>query len=116
MNTDNANSYRVSIDESGTVTVIPPLSEEAPYWAPIKPKYAHGIPGIRRIIFSGVCTIVLWEDGSKTLVRCAPDQIFSEYGGFAAAVCKKLFGTSTRVRKLVASAQREKEKGAGKGS
>lgn len=52
------------------------------------------IPGICAVTFNDPATIIQWEDGTKTVVKCASGQQFDEYTGFCAAVCKKLFGSS----------------------
>lgn len=46
-------------------------------------------------------TIVFWEDGEKTVVKCASDDEFSEYGGFAAAITKKIYGGTGAVNQLL---------------
>lgn len=50
-------------------------------------------PEIKDVIFSGPCTIVLWKDGDKTVVRCENEK-FDKEKGLAMAICKKLFGTN----------------------
>ena len=47
--------------------------------------------GINRVIFSGPCTIVLWNDGSKTIVRCT-DERFDKEKGLAMCIAKKALG------------------------
>lgn len=59
------------------------------------------IPNIKRIIYSDKHTIVIWEDGSKTIVKCAGDETFDEYTGFCAAVAKKLFKSTSAVKKVI---------------
>lgn len=49
---------------------------------------------IKKVIFSNRDTIILWEDGDKTRVRCQEDEPFDKEKGFAMAVCKKVFGTN----------------------
>ena len=49
--------------------------------------------GIKKVIFNEPATIILWTDGSKTIVKCAEDEVFDAEKGFAMAVCKKLFGS-----------------------
>lgn len=51
----------------------------------------YPIPEIKRVIFSGPCTIVIWEDGTKTIVRCQNEE-FDPEKGLAMAFAKKLFG------------------------
>lgn len=51
------------------------------------------LPGIKNVIFSGPCTIVMWEDGTKTIVRCEKDVLDPEKG-LAMAIAKKALGTN----------------------
>lgn len=62
---------------------------------------SFAVPDIDQVIFSGPATVILWEDGEKTMVKCAEDQTYDKYSGFCAAVCKRLFGSSTAVKKLI---------------
>ena len=52
------------------------------------------IPGIRKVYFNDKHTTIEWEDGKRTTVGCIEGQPFDEYSGFAAAVLKRLFGSS----------------------
>lgn len=61
----------------------------------------RSVPGIRNVIFNNPATIVFWNDGTKTVVKCMEGYAYDEYTGFMAAVCKKLFGSSSAVRKIV---------------
>ena len=56
---------------------------------------------IRQIIFSGPKTIVIWSDGSKTIVSCSKDDTYDGYIGFCAAVAKKMFGSTSQVKKVI---------------
>lgn len=54
---------------------------------------------IRKVIFSNPATIVLWSDGTKTVVKCGPDDIFDKEKGLAMAIVKKwqaMIADSTR--------------------
>lgn len=44
------------------------------------------MPGIKKIIFNNPATIVYWEDGEKTVVKCDKDTEFSYEAGLAEAV------------------------------
>ena len=55
--------------------------------------FACNYTGIKKVIFNEPATIILWTDGSKTIVKCAEDEVFDAEKGFAMAVCKKLFGS-----------------------
>lgn len=59
------------------------------------------VPGVKKIIYSGPKTIVLWEDNTKTIVSCKEGDIFDPYVGFSAAVMKKLFGNNSKIKKLI---------------
>lgn len=61
---------------------------------------------VDRLIFNPPATIVFWEDGTKTVVKCAKGEAFSEYNGFAAALLKKIFGSNSAVKKII---QRKKQ-------
>ena len=48
---------------------------------------------IKRVIHNSPATIILWNDGTKTVVK-AHHEPFDPEKGFAMAVCKKLLGDS----------------------
>lgn len=54
---------------------------------------SKNFPGIKAVHFSGPCTIIVWDDKTKTIVRCKDENIDYEKG-FAMAVAKKVFGTN----------------------
>lgn len=62
-----------------------------------------GSPGItpEKIIYSGNRTIVMWNDGTKTIVKCGEGQEFDEYTGFIAAYAKKMFNSTSGLKKLI---------------
>lgn len=47
---------------------------------------------IKDVIFSDRVTIILWKDGTKTMVRAGKHEHYDPEKGFAMAVCKKMFG------------------------
>ena len=49
---------------------------------------------IRKVIFSGPATIVFWNDGSKTVVKCTKGDHLNYEMGIAMCALKKLFGDS----------------------
>jgi len=57
-------------------------------------------------------TIVIWEDGSKTVVKCHEDEFSKEFG-FAMAVVKKLYGRGEFLKMIenasVQNANKKKE-------
>jgi hypothetical protein len=54
-------------------------------------------------------TTVTWNDGTKTTVRCSNEDEYSRYNGFCSALAKKVFGTSSQVRKIVETKNEEIE-------
>ena len=55
----------------------------------------------KRILKSGLATIVFWEDGSKTVVRRAEDEPDNEYTAFTAALAKRVFGSNNAIKKII---------------
>ena len=51
------------------------------------------VPGIKNVYFNEPVTVVIWEDGTKTVVRCNNDQYDPEKG-LAMAIAKKALGTN----------------------
>lgn len=46
----------------------------------------------KKVIFNDPATIVYWEDGSKTVVKCGNGDIYDREKGFAMCVLKRLYG------------------------
>lgn len=61
----------------------------------------YHIPKVKRIIFNDPATIVFWEDGTKTVVKCMEGYEFSEYYGFVCALAKKLYGSNSKVVSMI---------------
>lgn len=49
---------------------------------------------IKKVIFNDPATIVIWTDGTKTIVKCDGEK-FDKEKGLAMAICKKLLGTNS---------------------
>jgi hypothetical protein len=47
---------------------------------------------IKKVVFNNPATIVLWTDGTKTVVKCQNDEVFDPEKGLAMAIAKKAFG------------------------
>ena len=47
---------------------------------------------IKRVIFNDPATIILWADGTKTVVKCVKDETFDPEKGLAMAIAKKALG------------------------
>ena len=83
--------------------VTPPKTYEDCFFVP-KPK---------KIIYNNPCTIVIWEDGTKTICRVQEGQEFNEYYGYLACLAKKIYGTNGGVDRRIKSVReygKEKKK------
>ena len=69
-----------------------------------------GIPDVDRIIFNPPATIVFWDDGTKTVVKCMEDQPYEKYAGFAMACMKKMFGSTSRAKAIMTECDEESMK------
>lgn len=47
---------------------------------------------IKKVIYNDPATIIVWSDGTKTIVKCMEDEDYDPEKGFMAAVTKKVFG------------------------
>lgn len=60
------------------------------------------IPGmIDRVIFNDPATIIIWNDGSKTVVKRSEDDIWDPEKGFCMAVIKKLYGHTSFIKRFM---------------
>lgn len=52
------------------------------------------LPEIKDVIFNDPATIVFWEDGTKTIVKCRKElgDTYSKETGLAMAIAKKAYG------------------------
>ena len=51
-------------------------------------------PTIKNVIFNDPATIVMWSDGTKTVVKCGENDIYDPEKGVAMCCMKKLLGTN----------------------
>ncbi len=63
-----------------------------------------GVPkptmAIKNVIFHDPATIVYWADGTKTVVKCQPGDIFDPEKGLAMAIAKRVYGDNGRYCEL----------------
>lgn len=69
----------------------------------------------RHIYKGGRKLVVLWQDGTKTIVERAKGEPDSTYAAFTAALAIKVFGSNSRVRKIVETVEESKKKRKRKG-
>lgn len=49
---------------------------------------------IEKVIFNDPATIVFWEDGVKTVVKCREGETFDKWTGLSMALAKRVYGDS----------------------
>lgn len=65
---------------------------------------------IRKVIFNDPATIVLWSDGTKTVVKCGPEDSYDMEKGLAIAIVKKMAGNDNRFHKVFKQYPKKKKK------
>ena len=56
---------------------------------PVKTQYS---PEIKNVYFNDPMTIVIWDDGTKTMVKCQDGDLYFEETGLALCIAKKALG------------------------
>ena len=59
------------------------------------------MPAIENVMFKDPATIVFWDDGDKTVVKCQPGDTFSAEAGLTAAMLKKYMGNDNTFNKVI---------------
>lgn len=63
------------------------------------------MPEPQKIFFRNPTTIVFWKDGTVTSVRCSKDDVFTEFGGYTAALAKKMYGNHSDIAHAIEKAR-----------
>lgn len=61
---------------------------------------ANNLPNIKKVIFNKPATIVLWEDGTKTVVKCSNEDAWDPEKGLAMCIIKKICGNDNSYHKI----------------
>lgn len=59
------------------------------------------MPNIKKIIFNKPATVVFWGDNTKTVVKCADGEEYSEEVGLAMCIAEKYCGNYSQFKKAV---------------
>lgn len=59
------------------------------------------LPSIKKVIFNKPATIVIWGDNTKTVVKCADGEEYSEEVGLAMCIAEKYCGNYSQFKKVV---------------
>lgn len=54
----------------------------------------------KNVIFNPPATIVFWEDGEKTVVKCGEGEAYDKEKGLAMAFCKRVWGNAGRFNNM----------------
>lgn len=65
----------------------------------ISPNLISGM--IKRVIFNEPATIVLWKDGTKSVVKCCEGDTYDKEKGLMACIIKKLTGNTGRWNEII---------------
>lgn len=57
-----------------------------------RPIRVERVSPIKKVIVNDPVTVVIWADGTKTVVKCNEGELFDQEKGLAMAFAKKLFG------------------------
>ena len=73
------------------------LTNVIPYYVslPLDNEGTYAPPKIKKVIFSGDKTIVLWNDATKTIVSVQQGDTFDPEKGLALAIVKKVYGNKS---------------------
>ena len=55
---------------------------------------------IKKVIFNDPATIVFWYDGTKTVVKCQPEDTYDKRMGLALCIAKKALGNKGNYNKV----------------
>lgn len=82
--------------------------DEAIRTTPPKSTIAHAEYTPKRILRHGPATIVFWQDGTKTIVKLSEGEEDNAYAAFTAALAIKIFGSNSKLKKMVKDLMEEK--------
>lgn len=66
-------------------------------------------PKVEKVIYNDPATIVIWRDGTKTVVKCQPGDTYDEEKGLLMCICKKYFGNTGNFNEVLKKWVPEKE-------
>lgn len=69
----------------------------------------YGLPQPENVIFHYPATIVYWDDGTKTVVKCGEDDTYDKEKGLALCYMKKYYGNKGSYNEILKKWCEEKE-------
>jgi len=56
---------------------------------------------VKKVIFNDPATIIIWANGTKTVVRCQEGDVYDKKTGFLLCLAKRLFGNEGEFNKVI---------------
>lgn len=108
----SANNLRIDIDRAMYAAMAIDYSRQSTECAKKNDTVKFGMcsVSIRKVIFNDPATVVLWSDGTKTVVKCGPEDTFDMEKGLAMAIVKKMAGNDNRFHKVFKQYPKKKKK------
>lgn len=107
-----ANNLRIDIDRAIYASMAIDYSRQSMEQAYKNDIVRFGMcsVSIRKVIFNDPATVVLWSDGTKTVVKCGPEDKFDMEKGLAMAIVKKMAGNDNSFHKVFKQYPKKKKK------
>ena len=107
-----ANNLRIDIDRAIYTAMAIDYSRQSMKQAKKNDIVKFGMcsVSIRKVIFNDPATVVLWSDGTKTVVKCGPEDKFDTEKGLAMAIVKKMAGNDNSFHKVFKQYPKKKKK------
>ena len=87
------------------VTAFTPMTDKpktfSEFATAIETRLSSNAPKYKKIIFNPPATVIMWEDGTKTVVMCQPGDTYDKEKGLAMAYLKKLMGNDNTFNKVI---------------
>lgn len=74
---------------------------------PVHPVGPKPVP--KKVIFSGPATTILWQDGTKTTVKCSSEDVWDDDVGIAMCYLKKMLGNKGNFNNIFREAMKVAE-------
>jgi hypothetical protein len=106
----NNNGYTLRVSDGISCIETPPETNNYAWDLSVgKPdnKSKITVPSVKRIVYHDPATIVFWQDGTKTVVKCMDGEPFEKYAGFCAALAKKIFGSTSKAKKVAGAKKKD---------
>ena len=107
--TDRELEQFLEVDKAWRKTIESGLNDGKCIKVPVSSVYGTLLGGhqhlpslqIKKVIFNSPATIIMWNDGSKTVVKCQTGDEYDPEKGFVMAYLKKLLGNDNTFNKEI---------------